>query len=130
MKKLIALLVFLISSITITGISFLDGKIWDIVFLVVGMIAYAIVSVLLSIGFLHGRESGKDAYFYVFFLLILLGYGFYKLLEKLKAWIMAWPLGAKIAMPCSLLLGILAVIAVLLYLKRSDKENTNEISNE
>ncbi len=122
MKKLIALLVFLISSLALTGIYFIDGKIWDIVFLVVGMIAYAIVGILFSIGFLHGKESGRDAYLYVFFLLILLGYGFYKLLEKMKLWIMAWSLAAKIAVPSTLLVGIVAV-GILLWLNKKQKNN-------
>ncbi|MDY2896451.1 MAG: hypothetical protein SOT51_06135 [Candidatus Enterosoma sp.] len=42
MKKINTLLVFLISGLAITGDSFIDGKIWDVIFLVVGMIAYAI----------------------------------------------------------------------------------------
>ena len=71
MKKLNALLVFLISSIAITGISFIDGKIWDIIFLVVGMIAYAIVGFLFSIGLLSTKKDGKDAYAFVFLLLLL-----------------------------------------------------------
>ena len=75
MKKLNALLVFLISSLTITGVSFIDGKIWDVIFIVVGMVTYAIVGVLFSIGVLHGKEAGKEAYVFVFFLLILAGYG-------------------------------------------------------
>lgn len=123
MKKLIALLVFLISSLTITGISFIDGKIWDIVFLVVGMIAYAIVGVLFSIGFLHGKESGRDAYLYVFFLLILLGYGFYKLLGKLKVWIMAWSLAAKIAVPSVIFAVIVVIICILLWLNKKKEKN-------
>ena len=59
MKKLKALLVFLISSLAITGVSFIDGKIWNVIFLVVGMIAYVIVGILFSIGVLHGKEAGK-----------------------------------------------------------------------
>lgn len=123
MKKLIALLVFLISSLTITGISFIDGKIWDIVFLIVGMIAYAIVGVLFSIGFLHGKESGRDAYLYVIFLLILLGYGFYKLLGKLKVWIMAWSLAAKIAVPSVIFAVIVVIICILLWLNKKKEKN-------
>ena len=67
MRKLNALLVFLISSLAITGISFVDGKVWDVIFLVVGMIAYAIVGIIFSIGILHGKQAGKDAYALVFF---------------------------------------------------------------
>lgn len=70
MKRLNALLVFLISSLAITGVSFIDGKIWDVIFLVIGMIAYAIVGILFSIGVLYGKEAGKEAYAFVFFFVI------------------------------------------------------------
>ena len=87
MKKLNAILVFLISSVAITSISFIDGKIWDIVFFAVGLIAYAIVGGLFSIGILSTKQDGADAYAFVFFLLILGGYGVYKLLELIRNWI-------------------------------------------
>lgn len=99
MKKINALLVFLISSIAITGISFIDGKIWDIVFLAIGLIAYAIVGFLFSIGILSTRQNGKEAYAFVFFLLILGGFGVYKILKTIRNWILSWPLFVKIMVP-------------------------------
>ena len=114
MKKLNALLVFLISSLTITGVSFIDGKIWDVIFIVVGMVAYAVVGVLFSIGVLHGKEAGKEAYVFVFFLLILAGYGVYKGLEKLRLWILAWPLAIKIIVPIMIALLIGALITLII----------------
>lgn len=122
MKKLNALLVFLISSLAITGISFIDGKVWDVIFLVVGMIAYAIVGVLFSIGILHGKEAGKDAYALVFFLLLLGGYAVYKVLKKLKLWIISWPLAVKIIVPSAIFLAIVCVITLILI--RNKKEET------
>ncbi len=122
MKKYIALLTFLISSLTVTGISFVDGKIWDIVFLVIGMIAYAIVGVLFSIGVLHGKQAGKDAYVFVFLLLLLGGYGFYKLLELIRNWILSWPLFVKIMVPSLIAAGICAgiffVVQKMIVLKK------------
>ena len=122
MKKLNALLVFLISSIAITGISFIDGKIWDIIFLVVGMIAYAIVGFLFSIGLLSTKKDGKDAYAFVFLLLLLGGYGFYKLLELIRNWILSWPLFVKILVPTLLIagicVGIFFVIRRMIILKK------------
>lgn len=118
MKKLNALLVFLISSLAITGVSFIDGKTWDVVFLVVGMIAYAIVGILFSIGVLHGREAGKDAYAFVFFLLILAGYGVYKGLEKLRLWILAWPLVVKIIVPIMIALLVGALITLIIIKRK------------
>ena len=110
MKKLNALLVFLISSIAITGISFIDGKIWDIVFIVVGLIAYSIVGFLFSIGVLSTRQNGKDAYMLVFFLLILGGFGVYKLLEMARNWILSWPLFVKIMVPSFIIAGMCVAI--------------------
>lgn len=123
MKKLNALLVFLISILAITGVSFIDGKIWNVIFLVVGMIAYAIVGILFSIGVLHGKEAGKDAYAFVFFLLILAGYGVYKGLEKLRLWILAWPLVVRIIVPIMIALLIGALIT-LIIIKRK-RNNTD-----
>ena len=116
MKKLNALLVFLISSIAITGISFIDGKIWDIIFLVVGMIAYAIVGFLFSIGLLSTKKDGKDAYAFVFLLLLLGGYGFYKLLELIRNWILFWPLFVKILVPTLIITGI--CVGIFFVLRR------------
>lgn len=121
MKKLNALLVFLISSLAITGVSFIDGKIWDVIFIVVGMVAYAIVGVLFSIGVLHGKEAGKEAYAFVFFLLILAGYGVYKGLEKLRLWILAWPLAVKIIVPAVVALCIVGVIVLIVFKRRKSK---------
>ena len=118
MKKLNALLVFLISGLAITGVSFIDGKIWDFIFIVVGMVAYAIVGILFSIGVLHGRKAGKDAYAFVFFLLILAGYGVYKGLEKLRLWILAWPLVVKIIVPIMIALLIGALITLIIIKRK------------
>lgn len=118
MKKLNALLVFLISSLAITGISFIDDKIWNIVFLIVGMIAYAIVGIMFSIGILHGKQAGKDAYALVFFLLLLGGYAVYKGLEQLKLWVLAWPLFVKILVPSIIGLGIIAVVVLIILFKK------------
>ena len=121
---------FLVSSIAITGISFIDGKIWDIIFLVVGMISYAIVGFLFSIGILSTKQNGRDAYALVFFLLILAGYGFYRLLRLIRDWILSWPLIAKIIVPISiglvLLTGIILVIAKIVKEKKKQNGQAKE----
>ena len=130
MKKWNALLVFLISSIAITGISFIDGKIWEIIFLVVGMISYTIVGSLFSIGILSTKQNGRDAYVLVFFLLILAGYGFYRLLRLIRDWILSWPLIAKIIIPISiglaLLVGIILVIVKIVKEKKKQNGHAKE----
>ena len=66
MTKTNALLVALISALAITGISFIDDQIWNVIFIVVGIASYSIVDILFSIGILHGKQAGKDAYALVF----------------------------------------------------------------
>lgn len=132
MKKINALLVFLISSLAITGISFIDGKIWDVVFLVAGLVTYAVVGVLFSIGILSTRKQGSDAYALVFFLLLLGGYGVYKALEALRNWILSWPLAAKIAVPSSIGAAIIVgiVLTIRYAIKNKDKLKKEDSDNE
>jgi len=118
MKKLNAILVFLISSLTITGISTIDGKIWDIIFLVVSMLAYAIVGVLFLIGILHGKHAGKDAYALIFILLILGGYAVCNGLVRFNLWVLVWPLFVKILVPSVIVL-LIALVVILCNLRRS-----------
>ena len=118
MKKINATLVFLISSLTITGVSFIDGKLWDIVFIAVGMIAYAIVGVLFSIGVLHGKQAGRDAYAFVFFLLILGVYAVYKFLVNLRIWILGWPLFVKIIVICVIAVLIVTIVILSILYKK------------
>lgn len=121
MKKLNVLLVFLISSLAITGISFIDGKIWDVIFVVIGMLAYAIVGVLFSIGILNRKQDGKDAYALVFFLLILGGYAICKSLEKLRLWILSWPLNVKIIIIVVIAVAIVGLIVYAVLKKKKEK---------
>lgn len=128
MRKLNALLVFLISSLAITGISFIDDQVWNVIFLVVGMVAYAIVGFMFSIGFLHGKQAGKEAYAFVFVLLLLGGYAVYKGLQQLKLWVLAWPLFVKILVPSIIGLGIIAVAFLIILFKKGiiGKKSKNE----
>ncbi len=117
MRKVNALLIFLISSVSITGISFVDGRIWEILFYILGMIAYAIVGIMYSIGLIKGRKEGSDAYAFVLFALILAGYGFYKFLERVRIWILGWPLYVKIIVISVLGVALILIIVykILLY---------------
>lgn len=126
MRKLNALLVFLISSLAITGISFMDGQVWNGIFLVAGMIAYTIVGLMFSAGFLHGKQAGKDAYAFVFFLLLLGGYAIYKGLEQLKLWVLVWPLFVKILVPSIIGLGIILVVVLIVFQKKNCWEEKNK----
>ena len=118
MRKLNALLAFLISSLAIIGISFIDDQIWNVIFLIVGMVTYAIVGFMFTIGFLHGKQAGKEAYAFVFFLLLLGGYTVYKVLEQLKLWVLAWPLFVRILVPSIIGLGIIAIVVLIILFKK------------
>lgn len=119
MKRFNSLIVFLASGITLTGISFIDDKIWGIVFLVMGMIAYAIVGLLYSIGVLHGRSAGKEAYALFFALLLLGGYGIYSFLKWYRTWVFSWPLAVKIIVP--IVMGLVLIAVILVSIKRKDE---------
>lgn len=93
------LLITLITSLSITGISYLDGKVWDIVMIVIGTLAYSIVSILFSVGLLHGKNVGKKAYAFVFIILLILGYCVYSGIVAIQNWITAWPQHVKIVVP-------------------------------
>ena len=128
MRKLNALLVFLISSLAIIGISFIDDQIWNVIFLIIGMVTYAIVGFMFSIGFLHGKQAGKEAYAFVFFLLFLGGYAVYNGLEPLKLWVLTWPLFVKILVPSIIGLGVIAVVVLIILFKKGiiGKKSKNE----
>lgn len=115
------LLVTLITSLSITGISYLDDKIWNIVLLVIGMTTYSIVGILFSIGLLHGKNAGKEAYGATFIILLLLGYGVYCGIVNLQIWILSWALWIKITVPVILI--AIIVIAIVLIVKSSHSKN-------
>lgn len=132
MKKLNTLLVFLISSLTITGISFIDDQVWNVIFYVVGIIAYGIVGLMFSAGILHGKQAGIKAYGLVIFLLILGGYAVYKTLQRFKLWVLAWPLFVKILIPTSIGLCVIAVIVLIILYKKGiiGKKHKEESNNK
>lgn len=117
MRKLKGVLIFLISSLTITGISFIDGQVWNLIFLAFGIITYAIVGILFSIGILRDRSSGKEAYAFIFIMLILAGYGFIKALKAFKTWIISLPFLIKKIIPTV----IITLIVVTFLIIRKNK---------
>ena len=115
MKKINAILIFLISSLVITGISTIDGKIWDAIFIVVGMVAYALVGILFSIGIITTKKQGRDAYSIAFFLLLLIGYMVYRLLEGIRNWVFSWPFAIKVAVPSTI--GVAIIVGIILIIR-------------
>lgn len=110
----------LITSLAITGISCLDDKIWNIIMLIIGMLAYSIVGILFLFGLIHGKNAGKEAYAFVFIILLILGYCVYCGIVTIQNWIVTWPLSVKIIVPSLLFVAI--IIISLFYLFKSHKE--------
>lgn len=93
------ILTTLITSLAITGISCLDDKIWNIIMIILGMLAYSVVGILFSFGIIHGKSAGKEAYVFVFIILLILGYCVYSGIVAIQNWIINWPLSVKIILP-------------------------------
>ena len=123
MKGINSLLVILISSLAITGLSFIDDQIWNVIFIIVGMTAYGIVGLLFSAGILKNSKEGKDAYAFVFFLLLLGGWGVYQGLLAFKNWVLSWHLAFKILVPVLIIAGIVIVIILMIRKKKNEKLN-------
>ena len=113
------ILTTLITSLAITGISCLDDKIWNIIMLIIGMLAYSIVGLLFSFGLIHGKNAGKEAYAFVFIILLLLGYCVYSGIVAVQNWIISWPLYVKIIVLSLLLVSI--IISLFYLLKKRKK---------
>ena len=122
------LLITLITSLSITGISYLDSKIWNIVMIVIGMLAYSIVGILFSLGLLHGKNAGKEAYAFVFIILLILGYCVYSGIVAIQNWIKIWPLYVKIVVP-SLLFSAVIIVTIFYLLNKHKKNNKNDEVN-
>ncbi len=110
----------LITSLTITGVSYLDDQIWNQIMVVIGMITYSIVGVLFSIGLIHGKKAGKEAFAFVFIILLILGYCVYSGIVSLQKWILSWPLAVKIIVPIVIAMAIMAVVIVLACRKKNE----------
>lgn len=115
-------LVALITSLTITGIGFIDDKIWNIIMIVIGMLAYSIVGILYSLKIISGKDGGKEAYAAVFIVLLLLGYCVYQGIVAFQAWLLSWPLAVKIIVPTVMILCI--ALFIFLVLKNKKKESS------
>lgn len=116
------LLVTLITSISITGISLLDDKIWNLVMLILGMITYSIVGIMFSIGLISGRNAGKRAYSAVFIVLLIVGYCVYQGIVTFQEWILSWSPIVKIIVPVSILIMIVGTIILMFYSRQMDAD--------
>ena len=124
-----AILTTLITSLAITGISCLDDKIWNIIMLIIGMLAYSIVGLLFSLSLIRGKNAGKDAYAFVFIILLLLGYCVYSGIVAVQNWIISWPLYVKIIVLSLLLVSTIIIGLFYSLIKRKENNKNSENNN-
>ena len=132
MGAIISLIVFFLSSIAITGSSFWDNQIWNGVFYVAGLAAYAIVGILMAAGLIEGKGMGRDAYKIALFVLLLMGIGVYKGLSFVRDWMLSWELWVKILVVTLIsAIGIAAVtLAVFRDIKKNKRKNDTAKTND
>ena len=109
------ILIALITALAITGVGFIDDKIWSFIIAGIGVLAYAIVGVLYSIKLITTISGGKIAYTLTFLGLLIVGFFLYQGILNFKHWIYSWPLWLKIFLTSFLI--ILTGILVYLYIK-------------
>lgn len=117
-----SLLVFLITSLTITGISFFDDKIWNIIIAAIGVAAYGIVGLLYSLHLISKSSEGKTVYLFVFIALLIIGYFVYKGILKFEEWVFSWPLYVKIIVPTIFVICIISIVIFIIKFSKKDKE--------
>ena len=125
MSKLKIILMTFISSIVITGISFLDGKLWDILFVAIGLIAYFLTGFLYKYGLISDKKSGSEANKTFFVLLLVAALFVCFALVKLKSWIDSWPIAVKISIISVLSIGAIVTFVLTLY-KECFKKQRNK----
>lgn len=122
----IGFLVFLVSCITITGLSFVDNLIIDRIIAGLGAAAFGIVHLLYQMGLIRGKQQGSDAFKFIFGSLLILVLLIYLGIRKLQEWISMWPLFVKILVPSVFgFLVILIVLSIVFSKKKANKCNSN-----
>lgn len=124
------ILTTLITSLVITGFRCLDNHIWNIIMIVIGMLAYSIVGLFFSIGLINSKGAGKEAYVFVFIILLILGYCVYSGIVAIQNWVVSWPLYVKFLVPGLLLFAIITIVAVLLFKKSKEYKDEDVINNK
>jgi hypothetical protein len=120
-----AFLIFLLSTASMTGISFIDDQIVGKILQGFGTVAYVFVGFLFSHGIIKSKQEGLDSYAAVFVVLILATFALYQGVTFVINWISNWPLWIKIAL---LSVGILSALLVLIYLIVSYRKSKVEQS--
>lgn len=112
MKKWLSVLLLLISSITITGFSFVDNMIVSKVLAIIFTATFFIVGILYNINLLNNKNDGSKAFVVIAIILILLCFVIYLGVINLKEWIVGWPKYVKIIVS-GLLIALTILVAAL-----------------
>ncbi len=123
MKKWIAILITLFTSISITGLSFIDNLILNRIIAIIVAVSFSIVGVLYKLGAIDGKDEGQDAFKGVFVVLLICALVIYLEIRKFQEWVISWPLATKIIVPSVLgvmFIGFL-VWSILDYVNNSDQ---------
>jgi len=115
MKKWIAVLIILLTSVSITGFSYIDNLILDRV--IAGLVAVStfIVGLLYKFGILYTRRDGSDTFKGVFIMLLIISLVMYLGIRKFQEWVLAWPQFVKIIVPLVMGLMIISIILLAIY---------------
>lgn len=115
MKKWIALLVFLLTSISITGLSLIDNLILARIVASLVSIAFFIVSLMYKIGVIDSKSEGSKAFKGVFVILLILALTIYLGIRRFQEWFLTSPMYVKIIIPSVLGLLIIGVIILIIH---------------
>lgn len=125
MRKWIAILLTLLTSLSVTGLSFIDNLILDRIIAGLVAISFSLVGLLFKFGVIDGKREGQDAFRGVFVILLIGTLIIYLGIRKFQEWVMSWSLAIKIIVPSALgLLFIGAIVwAIHDYANNSDQYN-------
>lgn len=123
MKKWIVILLTLFTSISITGLSFIDNLILNRIIAILVAFAFFFVGILYKFGFIIGKEEGQEAFKGVLIVLLIFAFVIYLGIRKFQNWVLLWPLALKIIVPSVLGLVFICVIigAIYDYINNSDQ---------
>lgn len=128
-KGFVGAIVALVGAISITGISLIDSSFWNLVFRILGMVAYGIVGLLYGLGLINTKKEGSEAFWKILLMLIILGFFVYEGIVRVQNWFLSWALSWKITFFSVLGAMLLFVIFLFVKSKISPKEE-RATSNE
>ena len=123
MKKWIAILLILFTSISITELSFFDNIILNRIIAILVAVAFSLVSLLYKLGVIDGKDEGSEAFKGVFIILLIGALVIYLGIRKFQEWVLSWLLAVKIIVPSVLSILFIGTIvwAIYDYVNNGDK---------